>query len=61
MQSELGDYDPEEMGSEYVSELRLAPNQTKELEEKVTELHKTYKLVFVKLGTQLCMKAMKMV
>ncbi|XP_017266444.1 band 4.1-like protein 3b isoform X1 [Kryptolebias marmoratus] len=43
VQSELGDYDPEEMGSDYVSELRLAPNQTKELEEKVMELHKTYK------------------
>ncbi|XP_013886638.1 band 4.1-like protein 3 isoform X3 [Austrofundulus limnaeus] len=43
VQSELGDYDPEEMGSDYISELRLAPNQTKELEEKVMELHKTYK------------------
>ncbi|RVE61039.1 hypothetical protein OJAV_G00166650 [Oryzias javanicus] len=43
VQSELGDYDPEEMGSDYISELRLAPNQTKELEDKVMELHKTYK------------------
>ncbi|KAF6714635.1 Band 4.1-like protein 3 [Oryzias melastigma] len=43
VQSELGDYDPEEMGSDYVSELRLAPNQTKELEDKVMELHKSYK------------------
>uniref|UniRef100_A0A8C8DZV5 Erythrocyte membrane protein band 4.1 like 3 n=1 Tax=Oryzias sinensis TaxID=183150 RepID=A0A8C8DZV5_9TELE len=43
VQSELGDYDPEEMASDYVSELRLAPNQTKELEEKVMELHKNYK------------------
>ncbi|XP_074545163.1 band 4.1-like protein 3b isoform X2 [Halichoeres trimaculatus] len=42
-QSELGDYDPEELGSDYISELRFAPNQTKELEEKVMELHKTYK------------------
>ncbi|KAM8839379.1 band 4.1-like protein 3b isoform 2-T2 [Synchiropus picturatus] len=42
-QSELGDYDPDEMGSDYISELRFAPNQTKELEEKVVELHKTYK------------------
>ncbi|XP_034558307.1 band 4.1-like protein 3 isoform X3 [Notolabrus celidotus] len=42
-QSELGDYDPEELGSDYMSELRFAPNQTKELEEKVMELHKTYK------------------
>ena len=45
MQSELGDYDPEELGSDYISELRFAPNQTKELEEKVMELHKSYKLV----------------
>uniref|UniRef100_A0A3P8WDY5 Erythrocyte membrane protein band 4.1 like 3 n=1 Tax=Cynoglossus semilaevis TaxID=244447 RepID=A0A3P8WDY5_CYNSE len=43
VQSELGDYDPEELGSDYISELRFAPNQTKELEEKVVELHKTYK------------------
>ncbi|XP_072220584.1 band 4.1-like protein 3b isoform X5 [Leuresthes tenuis] len=43
VQSELGDYDAEELGSDYISELRLAPNQTKELEEKVMELHKTYK------------------
>ncbi|KAM7400245.1 hypothetical protein PAMA_004783 [Pampus argenteus] len=43
VQSELGDYDPTELGSDYISELRFAPNQTKELEEKVMELHKTYK------------------
>uniref|UniRef100_A0A668AED9 Erythrocyte membrane protein band 4.1 like 3 n=1 Tax=Myripristis murdjan TaxID=586833 RepID=A0A668AED9_9TELE len=43
VQSELGDYEPEELGSDYISELRFAPNQTKELEEKVMELHKTYK------------------
>lgn len=49
VQSELGDYDPEELGSDYISELRFAPNQTKELEEKVMELHKTYKLVLASL------------
>uniref|UniRef100_A0A8C5CZU2 FERM domain-containing protein n=1 Tax=Gadus morhua TaxID=8049 RepID=A0A8C5CZU2_GADMO len=43
VQSELGDYDPEEQGSDYISELRFAPNQTKELEEKVMEMHKSYK------------------
>uniref|UniRef100_A0A8D3APS2 FERM domain-containing protein n=1 Tax=Scophthalmus maximus TaxID=52904 RepID=A0A8D3APS2_SCOMX len=43
VQSELGDYDPEELASDYIGELRFAPNQTKELEEKVMELHKTYK------------------
>ncbi|KAK1173704.1 band 4.1-like protein 3 isoform X2 [Acipenser oxyrinchus oxyrinchus] len=43
VQSELGDYDPEEYGTDYVSEFRFAPNQTKELEEKVMELHKNIK------------------
>ncbi|KAI4872492.1 hypothetical protein NFI96_025653 [Prochilodus magdalenae] len=42
-QSEVGDYDPEELGSDYVSDLRFAPNQTKELEEKVMDLHRSYK------------------
>ncbi|XP_072098055.1 band 4.1-like protein 1 isoform X1 [Mobula birostris] len=43
VQAELGDYDPEEHGPDYVSEIRFAPNQTKELEERVMELHKTYR------------------
>ncbi|KAI1888955.1 hypothetical protein AGOR_G00174080 [Albula goreensis] len=43
VQSELGDYDPEEYGSDYVTEFRFAPNQTKEMEEKVMDLHKNYK------------------
>ncbi|XP_070841717.1 band 4.1-like protein 3a isoform X9 [Chaetodon trifascialis] len=43
IQSELGDYDPEECGSDYVSELSFAPNQTKEMEEKIMELHKAYR------------------
>ncbi|XP_030253765.1 protein 4.1-like isoform X5 [Sparus aurata] len=43
VQSELGDYDPDECGSDYVSELCFAPNQTKEMEEKIMELHKTYR------------------
>ncbi|XP_058878496.1 band 4.1-like protein 3 isoform X17 [Acipenser ruthenus] len=43
VQSELGDYDPEEYGTDYVSEFRFSPNQTKELEEKVMELHKNIK------------------
>uniref|UniRef100_A0A8C6TZT6 Erythrocyte membrane protein band 4.1-like 3b n=1 Tax=Neogobius melanostomus TaxID=47308 RepID=A0A8C6TZT6_9GOBI len=34
VQSELGDYDPDELGADYIGELRFAPNQTKELEEK---------------------------
>ncbi|XP_078254358.1 band 4.1-like protein 3 isoform X13 [Rhinoraja longicauda] len=43
VQAELGDYDPEEYGTEYISEFRFAPNETKELEEKVIELHKSHK------------------
>ncbi|XP_056155242.1 protein 4.1-like, partial [Lampris incognitus] len=43
IQSELGDYDPDESGSDYVRELHFAPNQTKEMEEKIMELHKNYK------------------
>ncbi|XP_070466570.1 protein 4.1 isoform X43 [Equus przewalskii] len=43
VQSELGDYDPELHGADYVSDFKLAPNQTKELEEKVMELHKSYR------------------
>ncbi|XP_037387110.1 band 4.1-like protein 3 isoform X5 [Pygocentrus nattereri] len=42
-QSEIGDCDPEELGSDYVSDLRFAPNQTRELEEKVMDLHRSYK------------------
>ncbi|XP_010593444.2 protein 4.1 isoform X3 [Loxodonta africana] len=43
IQSELGDYDRELHGADYVSDFKLAPNQTKELEEKVMELHKSYR------------------
>uniref|UniRef100_UPI0037E8B06F band 4.1-like protein 3 isoform X4 n=1 Tax=Semicossyphus pulcher TaxID=241346 RepID=UPI0037E8B06F len=43
IQSELGDYDPDDCGADYVSELCFAPNQTKEMEEKITELHRTYR------------------
>lgn len=43
IQSELGDYDPELHGVDYVSDFKLAPNQTTELEEKVMELHKSYR------------------
>ncbi|KAF6087953.1 erythrocyte membrane protein band 4.1 like 1 [Phyllostomus discolor] len=43
VQAELGDYDTEEHVGNYVSELRFAPNQTRELEERIMELHKTYR------------------
>ncbi|XP_037397239.1 protein 4.1 isoform X6 [Pygocentrus nattereri] len=43
VQAELGDYDSDEHGPDYVSEFRFAPNQTRELEERVMELHRTYR------------------
>uniref|UniRef100_A0A8C4PLH1 Protein 4.1 n=1 Tax=Equus asinus TaxID=9793 RepID=A0A8C4PLH1_EQUAS len=43
LQAELGDYDPKEHGSNDLSDFQFAPNQTKELEEKVAELHKTHR------------------
>ncbi|XP_017519053.3 band 4.1-like protein 1 isoform X13 [Manis javanica] len=43
VQAELGDYDAEEHVGNYVGELRFAPNQTRELEERIIELHKTYR------------------
>ncbi|XP_026912706.1 band 4.1-like protein 2 isoform X8 [Acinonyx jubatus] len=43
LQAELGDYDPEERGSSDLSDFQFAPTQTKELEEKVAELHKTHR------------------
>ncbi|XP_070589620.1 band 4.1-like protein 2 isoform X15 [Erythrolamprus reginae] len=43
LQAELGDFDPEEHDSGYMQEFRFAPNQTKELEDKVVELHKTHR------------------
>lgn len=42
-QSELGEYDPEIHGPDYIKELSLAPGQSKELEDKVMELHRTYR------------------
>lgn len=45
VQSDMGDYDPEEHGNtvDYISEIRFAPNQTDELLEKIAELHRTHK------------------
>uniref|UniRef100_A0A674IEB8 Erythrocyte membrane protein band 4.1 like 2 n=1 Tax=Terrapene triunguis TaxID=2587831 RepID=A0A674IEB8_9SAUR len=45
LQAELGDYDSEEHNNHYISEFQFAPNQTKEMEEKVVELHKTHRCV----------------
>ncbi|XP_072307970.1 uncharacterized protein [Eucyclogobius newberryi] len=43
VQAELGDYDHDDHGPDYVSDFRFAPNQTRELEERVMELHRNYK------------------
>ncbi|XP_061638520.1 protein 4.1 isoform X3 [Phyllopteryx taeniolatus] len=43
VQAELGDYEPEEHGPDYVADFRFAPNQTRELEERVMELHRNYR------------------
>ncbi|XP_012286197.1 uncharacterized protein LOC105702860 isoform X3 [Orussus abietinus] len=43
VQSEVGDYDPEEHGKTYLKDFKFAPDQTPELVEKVMDLHKTHK------------------
>ncbi|KAL1791157.1 band 2 isoform X8, partial [Sigmodon hispidus] len=43
LQAEHGDYDPEEYDSIDLSDFQFAPAQTKELEEKVADLHKTHR------------------
>lgn len=37
--AELGDYDVRRHSHGYVSEFRLVPNQTKELEQRISEIH----------------------
>ncbi|XP_059355236.1 band 4.1-like protein 2 isoform X10 [Carassius carassius] len=43
LQAELGDHDPDEHRLDYISDFQFAPNQTKELEEKVVELQKSHR------------------
>nr|BAG84712.1 erythrocyte protein band 4.1-like 2 [Mus musculus] len=43
LQAEHGDYDPEEYDSIDLGDFQFAPAHTKELEEKVSELHKTHR------------------
>ncbi|XP_054631107.1 protein 4.1 isoform X4 [Dunckerocampus dactyliophorus] len=43
VQAELGDYEPEDHGPDYIADFRFAPNQTRELEERVMELHRNYR------------------
>ncbi|GFQ97749.1 tyrosine-protein phosphatase non-receptor type 4 [Trichonephila clavata] len=43
VQSEIGDFNPEEHKNRYLADLRLIPNQTEEMEKKIAELHKLHK------------------
>ncbi|XP_035384983.1 band 4.1-like protein 2 isoform X19 [Electrophorus electricus] len=43
LQAELGDYDPDQHRSDYIAQFHFAPTQTKELEVKLAELHKSHK------------------
>uniref|UniRef100_A0A3Q2ZKT7 Erythrocyte membrane protein band 4.1 like 2 n=1 Tax=Hippocampus comes TaxID=109280 RepID=A0A3Q2ZKT7_HIPCM len=44
LQAEFGDYEPEQPRPlDYISQLSFAPNQSKEMEEKILELHKSHK------------------
>ncbi|XP_043920444.1 band 4.1-like protein 2 isoform X4 [Protopterus annectens] len=43
LQAELGDYSADDQRLESISEFQFAPNQTKELEDKIMELHKTHR------------------
>uniref|UniRef100_A0A8P4JZI6 Protein 4.1 n=1 Tax=Dicentrarchus labrax TaxID=13489 RepID=A0A8P4JZI6_DICLA len=43
LQSELGEYDPEVHSNEYAKDMKMAHGQTKELEDKMMELHHTYR------------------
>ncbi|XP_016118668.1 protein 4.1-like, partial [Sinocyclocheilus grahami] len=45
VQSTLGNYDPNLHQNNYVSEIVLAPNQSEELEERIMELHSTYRFM----------------
>lgn len=43
VQSELGDYQPDEHGPNYLSHLQLVPGQSDDMEKKIAELHKLHK------------------
>ncbi|XP_077145484.1 band 4.1-like protein 2 isoform X8 [Ranitomeya variabilis] len=43
LQAEVGDYDADEHSADYINDFQFAPNQTKELEDKLVELHKTHR------------------
>ncbi|XP_061561195.1 band 4.1-like protein 2 isoform X3 [Phycodurus eques] len=44
LQAEFGDYEPDQPRPlDYISQLTFAPNQSKEMEDKILELHKSHK------------------
>ncbi|XP_018551577.1 band 4.1-like protein 2 isoform X8 [Lates calcarifer] len=44
LQAEFGDYEPDQPRPlDYISQLTFAPNQNKEMEEKILELHKSHR------------------
>ncbi|XP_077367452.1 band 4.1-like protein 2 isoform X3 [Festucalex cinctus] len=44
LQAEIGDHEPDQSRPlDYISQLTFAPNQSKEMEEKILELHKSHK------------------
>lgn len=43
LQSELGEYDPDVHSTEYAKDMKMVQGQTKELEDKMMELHRTYR------------------
>lgn len=50
--AELGDFDASLHKNGYVSEFRLIPSQTRELETRVIELHKRLTYVFFKYSLE---------
>ena len=52
LQAELGDHDPDEHRTDYISDFHFAPSQTREMEEKVVELHKSHRSAAPPRGTQ---------
>lgn len=43
LMSELGEFDPEVHGADYAKDMKMVHGQTKELEDKMMELHQTYR------------------
>ncbi|CAG5892122.1 unnamed protein product [Menidia menidia] len=47
LQSELGEHDPDVHGPDYAKEMKMAQGQTKELEDQMMELHRTYSYLLI--------------